>query len=115
MSYQDFMNKVRHWDNLLAKWILRHFYFMFFQIVLVAIFLCWFINLFNVIDTASQANRSNLIERMLSAQSVNTTIVVFLLLLNSFWMLYIFNGVQRMMSSLRDMSYHLSRLRQKDK
>jgi len=48
-------------------------------------------------------------------QSINTTIIVLLLLLNSFWMLYIFNGIQRLTSILKDVSYNITRLRNQNK
>ena len=111
MKYRDLLIKIRRWDNLTAKWFMRHFYFMFFQIVLVAIFVFWFINLFGVIDTVlAPAEQTNL-EKILATQSINLTIIVFLMLLNSFWFLFVFNNIQRMRTLLKDMSYHLSRLR----
>lgn len=111
MAFADFMNKIRHLDNLVAKWMMRHFYFLFFQIVLIGIFLVWFVNLFKVINTSVLPHESNLMEELLKTQSINTTLITFLMLLNSFWILYIFNGMMRMHNSLKDMSYHLSRLR----
>ena len=110
MSFQDFMNKIRHWDNLTARWLMRHFYFMFFQAVLLLVFLIWFVNLFRVIDTGYQIPRDDPIGRITVAQSINTTIIVFLLLLNSFWVLFMFSSLQRMSSLLKDISYYMSRL-----
>lgn len=114
MAFNDFMAKIRYWDNLTAKWLMRHFYFMFFQIVLLIIFLFWFVNMFNVIDTNYQVSKSSVLERALMTQSINTTIIVLLLLLNSFWMLYIFNGIQRIMNLLKDINYNINRLRGKN-
>ena len=111
MNFEDFMNKVRHWDNLTAKWMMRHFYFMFFQIVLVVIFLFWFTNTLSVIDVNLQPVSSTNLERLLKIQTVNTSIIVIILLLNSFWVLYMFNGLQRLHGLLRDISYHISKLR----
>ncbi|MBN1870740.1 MAG: hypothetical protein JW847_09215 [Candidatus Omnitrophica bacterium] len=115
MSYKDFMTKIRYWDNLTAKWLMRHFYFMFFQIVLFVIFLFWFHNMFNVIDVNYQIPRSSILERAVMTQSVNTAILVLLLLLNSFWMLYIFNSIQRLSNILKDISYNINRLRIQNK
>ena len=115
MAFNDFMNKIRYWDNLTAKWLMRHFYFLFFQIVLVVVFLFWFFNLFNVIDTTTQVPKDHLLERIAVAQSINLTIIVLLLLLNSFWMLYIFNVIQRLHHILKDIGYNLSRIRYKFK
>lgn len=111
MSYKNLISKVRYWDNLTAKWFLRHFYFMFFQIVLVMIFILWFINLFSVFDTNLQVPQDSLTERILATQSIYTAIIVFLMLLNSFWILFIFNAIQRLANLLKDIGYHLSRLR----
>ncbi len=115
MAYKDFMIKIRYWDNLTAKWLMRHFYFMFFQIVLFVIFLFWFVNMFNVIDTNYQVSRASVMERAIMTQSINATIIVLLLLLNSFWMLYIFNGIQRLTNILKDISYNINRLRIRNK
>jgi len=115
MLFKDLMNKIRYWDNLTAKWLMRHFYFMFFQIVLFVIFLFWFVNLFKVIDTHIDVPQTDLVERILMTQSTNTTIIVFLLLLNSFWMLYIFNGIQRVSALLKEMNYNLIRFRSRNK
>ena len=110
----DALNKIRYFDSLIAKWLMRHFYFMFFQIILVVIFLFWFVNLFNVIDTTQTLSKDNvLLERILKTQAVNSTIAVSLILLNSFWMLYIFNVIQRMHNFLKDISFSLSRIRHK--
>ena len=38
MSYQDFMNKIRYFDNRMAKWLMRHIYFTFFQMNTVEAF-----------------------------------------------------------------------------
>ncbi len=114
MSYKNLISKVRYWDNITAKWLMRHFYFMFFQIVLVVIFFLWFMNLFNVIDSGFRSARtSSVTARILSPLSLNLTIVVFLMLLNSFWMLFMFGAIQRIHNLLKDINYHLSRFRSK--
>ena len=115
MAFNDVMSKVRYLDNLAAKWLMRHFYFMFFQIVLFVIFLFWFVNMFNVIDTNYQIAKSSVLERAVMTQSINVTIIVLLLLLNSFWMLYIFNGIQRLANLLKDINYNVNRMRVKNK
>ena len=110
MAFKNFMSKIRYWDNLTAKWLMRHFYFMFFQIVLFIVFLFWFVNMFNVIDINDQASKSSILERSAMTQSVNATIMVLLLLLNSFWMLYVFKGIQSMMNLLKDINYNIHRI-----
>lgn len=115
MGYNEFMNAIRHWDNLTAKWLLRHFYFTFFQIILVLIFILWFVNTLNVIDLKNQVDPNQTLEKILLTQSVNSTLIVVLLLLNSFWLLFIFRGFQRVITLLRDMNHNLNRMRSKPK
>ncbi|MCK5581186.1 MAG: hypothetical protein KAJ18_07920 [Candidatus Omnitrophica bacterium] len=112
MPFKDFMTKVRHFDNLCARWMMRHFYIVFFEFVLVFIFFIFFFNILRNIDLAAQITTDNLTEKLLLQQSTNTLIIIVLLLLNSFWMLYIFNGMNRLRIILKDISFALSRRRQ---
>jgi hypothetical protein len=115
MSFNDFMNQIRQWDNTIAKWLMRHFYFMFFQLVLVIIMVFWLTNTVHVIDVSFQISESSLLEQLAVAQSINTSIIVLILLLNSFWVLYVFNGIQRIRNVLKDINFNISKLRFKDK
>ncbi len=107
MRFSDFMAKVRELDNRSAKWIMRHFYILFFEIFLVLIFLGLFINTIQVINISDSVSPYDISERLLLSQSVNTLIIVLLLLLNSFWMLYIFNSMIRFRSLLKEINYNL--------
>ena len=109
MSFNDFMAKVRYWDNQSAKWITRHFYLLFFEIVLVIIFLAFFVNVIKIIDLSVGAPEGGLIEHLLVAQSIHLSIIVMLMLLNSFWMLYMFNSILRLRSLLIDINFNLSK------
>jgi hypothetical protein len=109
--YSEFMNAVRYWDNQVAKWMLRHFYFLFFQFVLIAVFIIWFMNLIAVINSTLLSFPTSSLEKLLATQSVNTTIIVFLMMMNSFWILYMFNTMMRIHTSLKDISYNTSRIR----
>jgi len=115
MAFKDFMNKVRYWDTLIAKWLMRHFYFMFFQVVLAVVFLFWLVNALGVIDISVSYEKVALTEKILSVQAVSMTIIVLLLLLNSFWMLYIFNSIQRIINVLKDINYNTNKLRYREK
>ncbi len=116
MFYQNFISKIRYWDNITAKWLMRHFYFTFFQIVLVVIFLVWFVNMFKVVDVNYQvSNDSPILERIMTAQSLNIMILAFLAILNCFWILFVLSTTQRINSLLKDISYHLNRLSHKNK
>ena len=115
MSFQDFMSKVRYWDNITAKWMMRHFYVMFFQIVLILVFLGFFANTLKVIDLSVQIPKDNISERLNFTLTVNSFLIVLLLLLNSFWMLYMFNLILRIQTVLRDINFNLSRQNQNQK
>ncbi len=112
MAFQDFMAKVRYWDNRCARWLMRHFYIMFFEFVLVIIFFIFFYNTLRAIDLSSEISHQEVTEQLLAQQTTNTLIIIFLLLLNSFWMLYMFNGLDRLRIILREISFNLLRRRQ---
>jgi hypothetical protein len=111
MGFNDFMAKVRYWDNQSAKWIIRHFYILFFEAFLVLIFILFFYNTIQVLDLSADVSKESIIERLLLAQSFNGLLIVLLMLLNSFWMLHIFNGIIRFRSLLREMNYNLTRIK----
>jgi hypothetical protein len=111
MSFNDFMNKVRQWDNRAAQWIVRHFYILFFEIILVIIFLAGFANALKIIDVNTDMHQGTIVERLLMAQSVNTLLIVVLLLFNSFWILYIFSSLLRLRSVLKNIDFNLSKRR----
>jgi len=105
MTYNNFIKKINYWDRLMSKWMIRHFYFIFFQTVLVIIFIFWFINTIKTIDLSFQILKTNMLQRILMAQSINTSIIVLLIILNSFWLLFIFNTLQRVNNNVRDINY----------
>ena len=109
MSFQDFMTKIRYVDNQVARWIMRHFYFMFFQAVLLVIFLFWFVNVFKVIDANYQVANTDLNAKIQVSQLINSTLLVFLMILNSFWLLFIFNIQQRIFNVLKDLNFIMNR------
>lgn len=111
MGFNDVMNKVRQWDNRSAQWIVRHFYILFFEIILVVIFVATFINALKIIDVGIDIQKGTLLERLLMTQSINTLLIVILLLFNSFWMLYIFGSLLRLRSLLKNIDFNLSRRR----
>ncbi len=115
MASSPFMSKIRHLDNTIAKWLMRHFYFIFFQIILVAVFVYWFTTVFGVIDFNFRVPKSTLTEHLLTAQMTSLNMIVLLMIINSFWLLYMFNCIMRIMHTQRDMSYTLSRMRHQNK
>ena len=111
MGFNEFMAKVRHWDNQSVKWMMRHFYILFFEIVLVLIFLALFVNAIKVIDLSVDVTKDNIFENLMLTQSFSLLLLVFLLLMNSFWMLYMFNAIIRIRTNLRDINFTLTRRR----
>lgn len=109
MSFEDFMAKVRQLDNRCARWMMRHFYILFFEFVLVIIFFIFFYNIFRVLDLSAQASPNNLLEQLLAQQAINSLIITMLLILNSFWMLFMFDGMNRLRILLREITYNISR------
>lgn len=109
MAVNDLMAKVRYWDNRSAKWMMRHFYIFFFEVFLVAIFVWCFTNNLHLIDISSLLARTSLVERLLLTQTINSVIIIVLLLLNSFWMLFIFGNIIRFRSLLKEMNFNLSK------
>ena len=101
--------KVRYWDSRSSKWMMRHFYILFFEIFLVIIFVWCFINNLKLIDVNNAISQANLVEHLLLTQTINSVIIIILLLLNSFWMLFIFNNIIRFRALLKEMNFNLSK------
>lgn len=109
MPLENVMSKIRQWDNFVARWMLRHFYIIFFEFVLVIVFFFFIFNTFRTIDMSANVSDKNLTEQLLYQQSINQLIIILLMLLNSFWMLFVFDGINRLRVILRDIGFHLSR------
>ncbi|MFP4472790.1 MAG: hypothetical protein ACLFPX_02830 [Candidatus Omnitrophota bacterium] len=105
MRFDDVMNTIRRWDNRCARWMMRHFYFFFFQVVLIVVFFVLFVNAINTIDLGSQLAPDSLIQHILHQNSVSLLVIIFLMLLNSFWMLFMFNTMNRIRYILKDIHY----------
>lgn len=119
MGFNDFTNTLRQWDNRSSQWFIRHFYMLFFEIILVAICVAVFINVLKVIDINADlhqmATQPSPTERLLLSQSINTLLIVILLLFNSFWMLYIFSSLLRLRSLLKNIDFNLGRNRNNER
>ncbi|MCC6758288.1 MAG: hypothetical protein IT395_01510 [Candidatus Omnitrophica bacterium] len=109
MSFSDFMNKVRQWDMKAARWMMRHFYILFFEFVLLVIFCFFLYGTYRTIDVAHSASATSVTEQLLVQQATGTSMIIILMLLNSFWMLYMFSEVTRLRTILKDISFYQSR------
>lgn len=107
----NIIDKIRHWDKKSAQWILKHFYILFFEVVLVVIFIFFFINAMSVVELGFDLNKNSHVEKLLHTQSVNTTLLLLLILFNSFWMLFIFRAIMSIRSSARSIEYNIIKLR----
>lgn len=109
MNYDKIMNAIKQWDNRSSQWFFRHFYLMFFQIILVGIFVIFFISTINTINLASETTHNNLLERLILSQNIVQLMMIFLMILNSFWMLILLASVFRIRSLLKNIDFSLSR------
>ena len=111
MSYNDIMYKVRQWDNRAAQWMARHFYIILFEIILGLIFLFAFINALKILDISFDIHKENIADRLLLAQSINTMLIVMLLVLISLGVLNIINSNLRLRGVLKNIEFNLSKRR----
>ena len=111
MATNDLMNKVRQWDYRAAQWMSRHFYIILFEIILVIIFVVAFINTLKILDASFDIHRNNVLERLFLTQSVNTTLIVVLLLLIALGVLNIINNNLRLRGTLKNIEFNLSKRR----
>lgn len=107
MNFSDFMNKVRYWDNRAARWMMRHFYLLFFEAFLILVFFFFFVQVIHVINLSADTPRDNIVAQLLLTQNILMLFIVLLLLLSSFWVLYLFNSLLRAIAVLRDINYNL--------
>ena len=113
MGFSNLMVRVRDWDVRSAKWFNRHFYILFFEIFLLVVFFVFFANAIQVIGLGGDIDQKNTLEKLLFAQSVNGLLVVLLLILNSFWVVHLFNTVIRYRAILKDISFNISKINRK--
>jgi len=115
MGFNDFSNMLRQWDNRSSQWFIRHFYLLFFEIILVGIFVAVFVNTLKIIDVNADIGHipggANPVEQLMLTQTINTLLIVILLLFNSFWMLYIFSSLLKLRTLLKNIDFNLGKRR----
>ncbi|MBF0593495.1 MAG: hypothetical protein HQL22_00855 [Candidatus Omnitrophica bacterium] len=109
MNFNSFMNSVRQWDNRSSQWFIRHFYVLFFEMILIGAFVVFFILTINTINITADIQRNSIGERLLVNQNYLGLLLVFLMLVNSFWMLFMFAGMLKIRNVLKNMDFNLSR------
>ena len=115
MALDEFITKVRSWDNRCQRWLMRGAFFIFFEFVLAFVFFVLLFNALKFLDLSARADEKDMVQQLLLQQTNNGLIIIGLLVLNSFWMLYMFSGINRLRLILKDISYSLMRRRQNGK
>jgi hypothetical protein len=108
-KFRQLMNTIRQWDNRSSQWFARHFYVLFFEIILVAVFVFFFMNTVAVFNISVDIEKNSILERLLLAQNASLLLMLFLMIINSFLMLFLFSGFLRIRSILKNMDFNLSR------
>jgi len=111
MAYNDMMNKIKQWDNRAAQWMGRHFYIILFEIILGIIFLFAFINALKILNTSFDVHKENVADQLLFIQSINSTLIVMLLILIALGLLNIINSNARLRNVLKNIEFNLSKRR----
>lgn len=115
MYNNEFLNKVKQWDNRAAQWMGRHFYIILFEAILAIIFVFAFINALRIVNASFNVQKDNVTEQLLLAQSLNSILLVMLLVLIALGMLNMINGNARLRSTLKNIEYNLSKRRNDQK
>ena len=111
MGYYDMMNKVRQWDNRAAQWMSRHFYIILFEIILSIIFLLAFVNALKILNISFDVHKGSVTDQLLLSQSLNSTLMVMLLVLIALGVLNIINSNSRLRNVLKNIEFNLSKRR----
>jgi uncharacterized membrane protein YjgN (DUF898 family) len=115
MAYNDFMSKVKQLDNRASQWMGRHFYIILFEAILAIIFLFAFINALKILNTSFNIQKNNVTDQLLLTQSMNSMLIVMLLLLISLGLLNIINSNVRLRGVLKNIEFNLSKRRTDNK
>ena len=115
MAYNDVMNKVKQWDNRAAQWMSRHFYIILFEAILVIIFIFAFINVFKILNVSFDIQKYSVTDQLLFTQSLNSTLIVMLLILISLGILNIINSNSRLRGVLKNIEFNVCKRRTDNK
>ena len=111
MSYNDLLYKIRQWDNRAAQWMGRHFYIILFEIILGIIFLFAFLNALKLLNASFNIHKDSVTDQLLLIQSINSTLIVMLLLLISLGVLNIINSNLRLRGVLKNIEFNITKRR----
>jgi hypothetical protein len=111
MGENAVMQKFRQWDYRAAQWMGRHFHVLLFQLILLCIFILAFINALRLINISFSVRNNNVTDQLLLNQSINTTLIVMLLILISLGVLNIINSNSRLRGVLKNIEFNLTKRR----
>lgn len=111
MAQNDFINRVKRWDNHASQWLSRHFYIFLFEIILAIIFLLAFLNTLRTLNASLNIQKNNALHQLAITQSINSTLIVMLLILIALGILNIINNNTRIRNILKNIEFNLSRRR----
>lgn len=111
LSFNEFTNKLRQWDNRSNQWFSKNFSILIFELVLAVIFFFFINTMMDVFTISAHVQRSDTIEQILLSQAGFMMLIVLLLIFNSFLMLYLFNNTLRIRGVLKNLDYTLTRRR----
>jgi len=115
MAQNDLYSKVKQWDNRAAQWMGRHFYIILFEAILAIIFLFAFINALKILNISFNIQKYSITDQLLLTQSLDSVLIVMLLLLISLGLLNIINNNTRLRSILKNIEFNVSKRRQDNK
>jgi hypothetical protein len=111
MAYNDYMNKIKQWDNRAAQWMSRHFYIILYEILLGIIFLFACIIALKLFYISFDIPKDNITEQLLLTQTFNSILVVILLILISMGILNIINNNSRLRNVLKNIEFNVTKRR----
>lgn len=115
MAQNDLYSKVKQWDNRAAQWMGRHFYIILFEAILAIIFLFAFINALKILNISFNIQKYSITDQLLLTQSLDSVLIVMLLLLISLGILNIINNNTRLRSILKNIEFNVTKRRQDNK
>ncbi len=115
MGQSDLMYKIRQWDNRAAQWMGRHFYIILFEIILAIIFILAFIIALKILNIRFDVHKDNVADQLLLTLSINSTLIVMLLVLIALGILNIINNNTRLRGAIKNIEYNLSKRRSDQK
>ncbi|MDE2221879.1 MAG: hypothetical protein KGK03_02290 [Candidatus Omnitrophica bacterium] len=111
MGQNELLSKIRQWDNRAGQWMGRHFYIIFFQVILIIIFILGFGIGLKTIYSSFDVPKNDVIAQLLLIQSYAMILTVMLLILIALGVLNLISHNSRIRSAIRNIEFNLSKRR----